>query len=75
LYEIDKLTSILHCSKLLESMCEEADNLAVAVEEKHDFTLIAKANAFRQKVRENREEKKKLGEKMHDLKEKLKFVD
>jgi len=56
-------------------MCEEADNLAVAVEEKHDFTLIAKANAFRQKVRENREEKKKLGEKMHDLKEKLKFVD
>jgi len=36
-------------------MSKEADNLAVATEENHDFTAVAKSNAFRQKVRENRE--------------------
>ena len=59
----------------MESMTQEANKLAVKAETKHSFTLLAKSNAFRQKVRESEENEKKLCYQLRDLKEKLKFIE
>lgn len=59
----------------VESMRKEADKLAVSAEETLDFTLLAKSNAFRQKILEKEEEEKKLSEELHGLHEKLKFME
>ena len=52
----------------MKCMRKEADDLAVEAEKKHDFTLIGKSNAFREKVRKSGEDERKLGEKLEDLK-------
>ena len=40
-------------------MSLEADKLATEAEVKHNFTLLAKSNAFRLKIRENEKNEKK----------------
>lgn len=59
----------------MESMTKEADQLAKKAETKHDFTLLAKSNAFRQKVSEKADEYLKLEKKLQDLKQKLKSME
>ena len=60
----DKILAVESKIKLLkesrECLSKEADKLAVQAEEKHDFTSIAKSNAFRQKVLENEKNEEEL---------------
>ena len=46
----------------MKCMREEADCLAAAAVDKHNFILLVKSNAFRQKVKRN-SEKEKVSEK------------
>ena len=55
-------------------MSQEADALAVQAEKKHSFILLAKANAFRQKMHESEANEQSLCE-ARTLKEKLNFME
>jgi len=55
-------------------MSQEADALAVQAEKKHSFILLAKSNAFRQKMHESEANEQSLCEQARTLKEKLKFM-
>jgi len=59
----------------IASMSQEADALAVQAEKKHSFILLAKSNAFRQKMHESESNEQSLCEQARTLKEKLKFME
>ena len=52
-------------------MSLEADKLATKVEVKHNFTLLAKSNAFRLKICESEENEKKFCDHVSILKKKV----
>jgi len=56
-------------------MSQKADALAVKAEKKHSFILLAKSNAFRQKIHESEANERSLCEQGRNLKEKLKFME
>ena len=56
-------------------MSLEAGKLATEAEVKHNFTLLAKSNAFRLKIRESEENEKKFCDQLRLLKKKLKFME
>ena len=51
-------------------MSLEADKLATEAEVKHNFTLLAKLNAFRLKIRESEENEKTFCDQVRVLKKK-----
>jgi len=59
----------------IASMSQEADALAVQAEKKHSFILLAKSNAFRQKIYESEANEQSLCKQARSLKEKLKFME
>jgi len=59
----------------IASMSQEADALAVQAEKRHSFILLAKSNAFRQKMHESEANQQSLCEQACTLKEKLKFME
>jgi len=59
----------------IASMSQEADALAVQAEKKHSFILLARSNAFRQKIRESEANEQSLCKQARSLKEKLKFME
>jgi len=56
-------------------MSQEADALAVQAEKKRSFILLAKSNAFRQKMHESEANEQSLCEQARTFKEKLKFME
>ena len=62
-------------SKSIQAMTLEADKLATKVEVKHNFTLLAKSNAFRLKICESEKNKKKFCDQVRVFKKKLKFIE
>ena len=56
-------------------MSLKADKSATEVEVKHSFTLLAKSNTFRLKIRESEENGKKFCCQVRVLKKKLKFTE
>jgi len=54
---------------------QAADALAVQAEKKVSFILLAKSNAFRQKIHESKANEQSLCEQAHSLNEKLKFME
>ena len=53
----------------------EADKSATEAEVKHNFTLLAKSNGFRLKIRESEENEKKFCDQVRVLKKKFKFME
>ena len=62
-------------NKSIQAMSLEADKLATLVEVKHNFTLLAKLNAFRLKMRESEENEKKFCDHVRVLKKSWKFIE
>ena len=75
----DEIRAVESKRKLLKesiaSMSQEADALAMQAEKKHSVILLAKSNAFRQKMHESEANEQSLCEKARTLKEKLKFME
>ena len=64
--EVDCKRKLLN--KNIQAMSLEADKLAIEAEVKHNLTLLAKSNAFRQKIRESKENEKKFCDQVRVLK-------
>ena len=71
--EVDCKRKLLN--KSIQPMSVEADKLAAKAEVKHIFTLFAKSNAFRLKIRESEENEKKFCDQVRVWKKKLKFME
>ena len=59
-------------NKSIQAMSLEADKSVTEAEEKHSFTLLAKPNTFRLKIRESEENEKKFCDQVRVLKKKVK---
>ena len=59
----------------IETMTKEADELAKKAENKHDFGLLSRSNAFREKVADKVEEDKKLQAELNKLHEQIKNME
>ena len=59
----------------VQSMCNDASELEQKAEKKHDFTLLSKSNAFRQKVCDKADETLKVEKKLKELRDKLKCIE
>ena len=66
IHEVDCKRKLLN--KSIQAMSLEADKLATEAEVKHNFTLFAKSNAFRLKIRGSEENTKKFFDQVHVLK-------
>ena len=55
-------------NKSIQAMSLEADKSTTEAEVKHNFTLLAKSNAFRLKIRESKENEKKFCDQVRVLK-------
>ena len=71
--EVDCKRKLLN--KNIQAMSLEVDKLATEAELKHNFTLLAKSNAFRVKVCESEENERKFCDQVRVLKKKLKFME
>ena len=58
-------------NKSIQAMSLETDKLATEAAEKHNFTLLAKSNAFRLKICESEENEKKFCDQVPVLKKKF----
>ena len=56
-------------------MSIKAVKVATEAEVKHNFTILAKSNAFRLKIHESGENEKKFCNQVRVLKKKLKFME
>ena len=62
-------------NKSIQAMSLEADKSATEAEVKHNFTLFARSNTSRLKLRESEENEKKSCDQVRVLKKKLKFTE
>ena len=72
-HEVEYKRKLLN--KSIQAMSLEADKFVTEAEVKHNFTLLAKSNAFRLKIHKSEENEKKFCDQIHVLKKKLKFME